>query len=329
MAYTKISDVVFNTMFDRYLWQQKTKLSAFVQSGVAVVDPRIAALCNEQGAGGKTVNMPFWNPIGGDAEVLSDTTPLTLNAITAGQDVAVILRRGKAWGLQDLAAEIAGDDPIKALADKLAPYWSDEMQTALFATLKGIFLRNVAVNGGDLVLDISGEPGKAGVLGPDTVLLAKQKLGDAKGKIAAIAMHSQAETALNIVGNAGFWKPAENPALLPTYNGLKVIMDDGCAYDPATGKAEIYLFAPGAVALNAAQVKTPVETSRDALQGVDQVVTRRGWINHVRGYKWNGNAANVSPTNTELATAANWDRVWDRKNIGVVKLVCNLFAEEE
>ena len=40
--------------------------------------------------------------------------------------------------------------------------------------------------------------------------------------------------------------------------------------------------------------------------------------------KWVGTPAGVTPTNAELATAANWSKVYDDKDIRVVKLVCKL-----
>jgi hypothetical protein len=330
MAGTKIADIVFNTAFDRYFQRAVLERSAIIKSGIASPDQRIAAICAEAGFGGKTINMPFWNTLSGDAEVLSDSVDITVNALTAGQDVAVILRRAKSWGLHDLAAEIAGDDPIKVIADKLADFWARQQQKTLFRVLDGVFASNVANNASDLVLDITGETGDDAVLNADSLLFAAQLLGDAKQNLTAVAVNSQAETVLNIVGStSSAWKPADTPGTLPSYNGRSVIMDDSVAYDPSTGVAEIFLFGAGAVAINEVPMKTPIETERSARTGggLDVVVTRRGWINHVRGIKWTGTSAGATPTDAELATAANWTRVWDRKDIRVVKLIARLAPE--
>ena len=325
MPDTKLTDIVFNTAFAQYYMRALTEKSALIKSGIAVADAQIAAICRAAGFGGKTINLPYWNAITGEDEVLSDSNSLAVNAITAGQDVAAILRRGKAWGVNDLAAEIAGDDPIKNVADRLADFWARRKQAALFQVLAGVFADNVANDGSDLVLDITGETGDDALLSKDTLLFAAQLLGDSKDSLTAIAMHSQAETVLNIAGSSGnLFKPAETPATLPTYNGRQVIMDDNCSYDPATGVAELFLFGAGAVASNDVPIQSPFETDRVKLAGTDIVISRSAFITHIRGIKWKGNAAGASPTNVELATAGNWDRVWDKKDIRVVKLIAKL-----
>lgn len=324
MAATGLNDIVFNTAFAQYFWAALTERSALIRSGIAASDPAIKQVCSEAGFGGKTVNMPFWNDIDGDDEVVADGVPLTVKPITASQDVAVILRRGKAFGTGDLAREIAGDDPMKSVADKLAAYWARRHQSACFAQLAGVFGANVAANDGDLVLDITGETGEDALLTGDTLLFAAQLLGDAKEVLTAIAMHSMCETVLNAANVGNLFKPADTPMALPTYNGRKIVMDDACGYNPTTKIADIYLFGAGAVAINQCPVLHPLETGRDPLKGEDVIVTRQAWINHVRGIKWKGTPAGATPTNAELGTAGNWERVYDRKLVRVVKLRCKL-----
>ena len=49
------------------------------------------------------------------------------------------------------------------------------------------------------------------------------------------------------------------------------------------------------------------------------IVNRRQWVMHPRGVKWlGGTQAGVTPTNAELATATNWTRVYDPKQIRIV-----------
>ena len=47
---------------------------------------------------------------------------------------------------------------------------------------------------------------------------------------------------------------------------------------------------------------------------------------HPRGVKWIGTPVKSTPGNAELATPANWTRVWQPKNIRIVKFVHKLPA---
>src|SRR5882672_10272559 len=135
MTETRLADMIVPTKFNKYVQVLSTEKSRLFQSGIitdlsSVIDAEIE---------GKTVNMPFFNDLdASDAEqVLDDTTDLTVGKMTTGQDVAVKLLRGKAFGTSDLAADLSGADPIDAIANRFAEWWNKRMQTALLATLVG------------------------------------------------------------------------------------------------------------------------------------------------------------------------------------------------
>lgn len=318
MAITKLSDVInaasmqaFTTFVNKAYYDN----SNFLKSGIAATDPVIAARCAAAGFGGKTVNMPFWGDLEGDDEVLDDTKDLTINKITAKQDVAVITRRGKVFGITDLAVDVAGDDPMAWIANRIGAYWAKRDEQKLLKSLSGIFASDGA--GKELVLDMS-----TTALDKTTLLSAAQLLGDRKAELTGIAMNSAAEAALSgIDANSSLYRPSEQNGVLPTYNGRSIIMDDNLGY--TGGVAEIYLFGKGAVALNDVPSKNAFEAGRDPLVngGQDYVVTRHAGIAHIRGIAWKGSAAGETPTNDELATAANWEKVYDTKDIRVVKLL--------
>ena len=185
MSYTALANVIQNKAFAQYFARAVLDRSPFFKSGIAVADPVIQQKCNEAGFGGSFVNLPFWNAVStNDGEQRLDETDLTPTNITAGQDVAVIVRRGKAFGANDLAADVAGSDPMKVIADQLADYWNARNQTRLMKVLAGVFAANVAEaqsasKAPTLVLDISGEEGNGGkdaLLTKDTLLLAAQLL---------------------------------------------------------------------------------------------------------------------------------------------------------
>ena len=99
-AKTKIEDVIVPEVFNSYVIERTAELSALYQSGIVVKDPELDALAT---AGGKLINMPFWQDLTGEDEVLSDTDSLETDKITASQDVAALLMRGKAWKVNDLS----------------------------------------------------------------------------------------------------------------------------------------------------------------------------------------------------------------------------------
>ena len=329
MAITKLSDVVsaasmaaFTPFFNKAYHDN----SVFLRSGIAATDPAIAARCAQAGFGGKTVNMPFWGDLDGAENVSSDTGDIEISKISAGQDVAVITRRDKAFGITDLAVDLAGDDPMGWIASRLGAYWARRDNVKIIQTLKGIFASGGA--GANLVYDISGETGAAAVLSKDTLIWAEQTLGDKKANLTAVAMNSRAEALLRTFDvNATAYRPSDaTKGTLATYDGKAIVMDDNLGYDSQSKVAEIYLFGAGAVALNDCPSKNPFEAGRDPLKngGEDYVVSRHAGIAHVRGMKWVGTPTGASPSNTELATAANWSKVYDDKDIRVVKLICKL-----
>lgn len=332
MAITSISDLEQHVPFLlNYINQQSVARSAFVQSGICATDPQIAQLVAQSGARGTTVALPFWNDLAGEDEVITEGTRLTPAKITAGQDVAHIHRRGKPFSASDLAADISGNDPIRAIGDRLTAYRIRQRQRVLFSTLKGVFADNLANDEGDLILDISEQTGDAALLGKFSLLDAAQLLGDAKEKLVAVACHSAAELALTKVAyeTASQIPGSDVPGALPRYSRFNVVVDDSCAYDPSTGVAEFILFGAGAIALQPAKgTAKELATYRDELDSVSGIVERDFYIMHPRGIKWVGTPTNAdkgaSASNSDLESASSWDRVYEKKNIRLAKLVCKL-----
>jgi len=136
MAKTQISDVIVPEVFNPYVVQRTMELSALYNSGIISNNPELDRLAS---SGGTTINMPYWEDLNGDDEVLSDDGALTPAKITAGQDIAVLLMRGKAWSANDLAKALSGDDPMAAIGDLVAEYWARRMQATAIKLLDGAF----------------------------------------------------------------------------------------------------------------------------------------------------------------------------------------------
>lgn len=320
---TKIADVIVPEVFNPYVVQRTMELSAIFESGIAQRTQEFDRLAS---VGAKTVQMPFWGDLAGDDEVLDDNQALTPGKIQAQKDEAVILRRGRAWGANDLAANLAGDDPMRAIGDLVAAYWARRYQAALVATLTGVF---ASPSMADLVHDISGETGEAAVISAKTTVDAAQKLGDAKSQLTAIIMHSATEAVLAKQDLIEYIQPSTGSIEVPTFLGKRVIVDDGVPFDSETGAYTTYLFGPGAVAYGEGNPVgfVPTETDRDSLAGEDYLINRRTFILHPRGVRFtSANVAGVSPSNAELADGDNWTRVYEPKAICIVKFVHKLEA---
>lgn len=314
----KIADIIVPEVFNPYVVQRTMELSAIFESGIA---QRTAEFDRLASAAARTVQMPFWGDLSGEDEVLTDNGALTPGKIQANKDEAVILRRGRAWGANDLAANLAGDDPMRAIADLVAAYWARRYQAALIATLQGVF---ASPSMSDLVHDISGQTGDAAVISAKTTVDAAQKLGDAKTQLTAIVMHSATEAALAKQDLIEYVRPSTGSIDVPTFLGKRVIVDDGCPYDATTGTYTTYLFGPGAIAYGEGNPVgfVPTETDRDSLAGEDYLINRRTFILHPRGVRFtSAQVAGVSPTNAELALGENWERVYEPKAIRIVKFV--------
>lgn len=310
---TKIADVIVPEVFNPYVIQRSMELSALVQSGIVANDPLLDSLA---AAGGKLINMPYWNDLTGDDEALSDTTALTPGKITTGQDIAVLIMRGKAWSTNDLAKALSGDDPMRAIADLVAGYWARRRQAALINILTGVF--GAASMAGN-VHDISAVT-NADTFTGEHFIDATQKLGDAKENLSGIVMHSAVQASLAKQNLITVLKDSDGADTFPTYMGKRVIVDDGVPV--ATGVYTTYIFGQGAVALGNGNPPVPTETDRDSLAGDDILINRQHFLLHPRGVKFtSASVVGSSPTNTELATAANWVRVYDNKAIKIVKFV--------
>lgn len=312
MAKTQIADIIVPEVFNPYVIQRTAELSALVQSGIVVPNPELDKLAK---AGGKTINMPYWDDLTGDDEVLSDSGALTPQKITAGQDVAVLLMRGKAWSANDLAKALSGDDPMKAIGDLVAAYWARMEQKTLISVLTGAMGSALMA---DNVLDISGESQAADqLIDGDSFLDATQLLGDAKDRLTAIGMHSAVETYLAKLNLIEYVRESDANPRVPYYMNKRVIVDDGMPV--SSGVYTTYLFGQGAIGRGEGEAPVPVETDRDSLAGDDILINRRHFILHPRGIAFTGTAAGASPTNAELSTTTNWTRKYENKNIRIVQ----------
>jgi hypothetical protein len=333
------SDVIIPEIFTPYVIEQTTLRDAFLASGV--VQPMAELNATE---GGDTVQVPFWKAnLSGDFEVLSDSSSLTPGKITADKQVGVILHRGRAWEARDLAALAAGSDPMAAIGSKVADYVANQRQKDLIKTLEGVFgsLSANTSSSAFFPLAVDSESGDTrSTLNPRTVAKARAKLGDQGDKLTAVCMHSAlyydlverkaidyitntearlstaatGASTINAIG--GSVVSAYGEVTVPLYMGLRVIVSDDLT--PTSTNYPVYFFTAGAIA-SGEQLAMQTETDRDILAKADAMSIDLHYVYHPIGAKWGGSS---NPTLAQLATVGNWTKVYETKNIGIVRATC-------
>lgn len=312
---TSFSDVIVPDVFVPYMQEITAAKSELFQSGIIAPDPEIAAAMSGQGL---LVQMPFWDDLSGDAEISpSDgTTAVTTDEFTTGQDQALVLSRSKAWKANRFSTLLAGSDPALALADRFGAYWAREYQKVLLQVLAGVF--GAATMSGK-VHDITAKSGDLAKVSGATFMDAVQVMGDAKDRITAIMMHSAVETALAKMDLIDYERDSTGSTTLRIFMGKRVIVDDSLA--PASGGIyTTYLFGQGAVGWGERDHSLPVELDRESLKDNDVIINRKIFVLHPRGVKWAGTVA-PGVSNTTLATGTNWERVYEEKNVRIVKFL--------
>lgn len=329
MAEFKIADLSNNLdIFNQYVTERTSDMANLSMSGIMVNDPRLNVLAS---AGGNLVSMPFYQDLTGSSEVLSDSSSLTVNKIGTDKDVARLHARGKAWGVNDLAAALSGDDPLMAIGNLVAGYWTRDREQTLIKSLSGVFADNVANDSSDMVNDVAIEDGSkaatTNLFSGDAFIDAELTFGDVIGNVTGIAVHPVVYAKMRKLGLIDFLPEQDAPAQIPLYMGKRVIVSRHCprvAGGTSGFKYTTYLFGAGSVALGDGGAPVPTETDRDSLAGSDILITRNHFLMHPLGVKWTeSSVAGQFPTDAECAAAGNWDRVYERENVRIASLVTN------
>jgi len=349
MADTQVADVVVPEIFGPYVQQLTEQKSRLIQSGAVVRD---AELDQKLAGGGLTFNAPSWQDLADDDDNVSDDVPAntaTPNKTQTSQEVGVRLSRNQHWSSMDLAAALAGADPMMSIADRVAGYWARRQQAAFVATMTGIFADNTANDSGDYTNDLGASVSfsASGFLGG---LLT---MGDSMEDLAMIMVHSvvfnkmqnanlivyrdviqpegtttSTPVASTAVGTAGNVPVSRGEIRIPTYLGRQVIVDDGLP--SAAGVYESWIFGAGAVRFGQSTPRVPVEVTREALTGngggQEILSSRVEWAMHPVGHAYTGTAPNGGPSNAatanNLGAAGSWDRVYpERKQIKIARIL--------
>jgi hypothetical protein len=336
MALVRLSDLVFGENFNRATVEASVRRNAFAAAGVLVLDPAIAAFMSDQGF---IVNMPHFKRVANDEPNASSDNPADVavpKKIGMGNEIARKLARNQGWSSADLTAAFIQQDPLSVISDQIADYWAGVNQTTLLKICQGILADNVANDGGDMVKNVAtdavGAPTDAQLFSTDVMIDAAQTMGDAKGSLAAIAVHSVVHARMQKIGAlVDTFDPETGTLLFQSFQGKRVIIDDDMPVTQGTNRKTYtsILFGSGAFRQGLGTPKTPNAVTRVEEQGngegVETLWNRRHEVIHPTGFAIAGTqiSSNATPTYSALATAANWNRVFDRKNIPLAFIQTN------
>lgn len=337
MATTRLSDIIDVTVFRDLPPVNGPEKTAFYESGVVTSN----ALLNElAGAAGKTAELPFWKDLDGSIELnYSDDDPsntATPQKVVQGEQIARKAFVNQGWQSADLASELAlGARAIDQVRARTDTYFTRQWQRRLIATVNGIIADNIANDDGDMVVNVANEEGTAATadekFNRDAFVEATNTLGDRYDELTAISVHSAVYSQMVKNNDIDFIPDSEGRLSIPTYLGLRVIVDDGMnveAGDTDGFKYTSVLFGASAFGFGEGNPEVPVEIERYADQGngggIETLWVRETYVLHPFGFKVTGTPSNgITFDLSELATAATVDRVVERKNVPLAFLITN------
>lgn len=328
MAVSQIVDAIEPSIFLPYLIEKTKELSAFWQAGIIKDDQVLNA---KMGEGGRTIEFPFWHDLTGTDSVTSDdpNSSIVPHKVDSDEQIATKCFRAVSYAGADLVAAVAGDDPMRVVAERIAPNWNRNMQNTLLNTMNGVFASSAMA--ADSLIDISDGTTATALtrINADAIIDARGTMGDAADEIKVIAMHSKVYFQLQKNNLIEFVEDSVAKVMIPTYMGMRVVPSDALpkGTNGALDTYTCYLFAPGAIGYGEGLAKNPVAVDRDELaadgEGVEYFISRRHFVVHPYGFKYSGTPAGKSPSNAELADGADWSRVFERKNVPMAALIVN------
>jgi len=329
MAVVRLSDAFVHDVYGSYTAVNDPEQSALVTAGIVSTSEMLNEIAR---GGGKQGTVPFWQDIDPTIEPnYSNDDPADLatpNKITSGDMTYRKAWLNQAFSDMDLVQELAGSSPMQHIRDRFGTYWTRQLERRVIAQAVGIMNDNVANDGSDMVVDISGEAGEDAVFGSDAFVDAAYTAGDNAEQFIGIAVHSSIMSRMVKNDEIVYIPDSQGGLTIPTYKGRVVIVSDNLPV--ASGVYTSILFGRGAFAFGGVEGATfamgegvprvPFEVQRTPEAGngggQETIWERRTWLIHPFGFSWveaGAALAEFSPTLADLRLAAHWNRVVNRK----------------
>lgn len=336
MPTVRLSDVQYDQdVYLSYLQENRTDKNAYVQSGVAVTNRQLQARVNGDG---DTTSIPYWKDLDASTENISSDDPAvyaTPQEIGTGKMQARRIHINNAWQTANLVSSVMGaENPMRQIASRTAAYWENRFAARIQAATLGIYLSNAAGTQ-DMIFDVSTEDGNNATAANrwdfGSFVDARATMGESAADLSLLAVHPDTMTQMVKQQQIEFIQDSETGVMIPTYNGYRVVEDKKLPVIAGTTSGVRYvsvLYRPGVFGYADGLPERPVATEFDELAangaGIETLIERKQWLIHPEGYKWTETTvAAESPTEAEYALPANWERQFERENVGMAFYVHN------
>lgn len=316
---------------------------AMIKSGAMVEDSQIAAMIQNEG---NQYTIPFYNILDGDDANYDGQTDIPTGETSGDSQTGIVFGRSKGFTARNFVAELTGADPMGNITANIAKFWQKKDQMRLLKILEAVFgITGASGNAkkwhDNHLVDLSSStatPYKIGLT--DLNDLATEAMGDNKSMFSLAIMHSQVAKTLENLQLLEYWKytdanGVQRPMAIASANGYTVIVDDGVPATAVGGagdnkdliKYRTYLLGTGVIRTAPGRVDVPSEVFRDPKTngGQDTLYTRTRKTFHPNGFSFiqPSSGFSGSPTDVQLAAAANWAIKFDPKAIPMAAIDTN------
>lgn len=334
MSTVQLSDVFEPESFAQLIQQKSDEKNAFKESGVIQEDARLTALAS---SGGRTAEMPSYAPLENNEpnystdDNTSFSTPDKIGSQMQSYRLAIM---NKSWSAMNLARELTNSDPVSAIVDSISDYWRFNDQTRLIRSCMGLLADNVANDNSDMLYTTATDDAAtitdAEKISGSSIILSSATMGDRQDQFTALAIHGMLYAHLRDTNQIEFVVGSDQKTKFPTWQGMHLVVDDGLPAVAGTNRITYtsILFKSGVFGLGHGKVLKPStlefkDSSGDG-GGEEVIYSRKSDILHPWGCDFtSASVAGVSPDWSELEAAANWNRVYTRKSIGMAFLQTN------
>ncbi|MBE7048683.1 MAG: coat protein [Ruminococcaceae bacterium] len=317
--------------------------TAMIDSGALVEDAMIASRIQAEGG---LYTIPFYSVLEGEPDNYDGATDISSSELAGGSQTGVVYGRGKGFTARNFASELSSADPMGHIATTIGKYWAKQRQKALLSILGAIF--GITGSAGNAkkwkenhTVDLTSATATPYTIGAtDLNDLATLAMGDNKNLFSLAIMHSNVAKTLENLQMLEYWKytdanGVQRPTALASVNGFTVVIDDGVPVQAVGGSDAnqelttytTYLLGEGAIRTARGRVDVPAEIYRDPAKngGQDTLYTRIRETIHPNGFSFTAPSTGWtnSPTDAQLANAANWSVAFDPKAIPIARLLTN------